>query len=169
MVPACRESLKNFGLDYIDLYLVHWPCAQKNVGKFDNGLPFQNAIYTDYDIVRTWKGMEECVRLGLVKSIGLSNFNSRQIQKIIKNATIQPVANEIEVNLYMNQKKLILFCRDRNIHIIAYSPLGSPARPWAKPGDHQVPIEDEKIAVIAKKYNKSTAQVILRYVYQLGN
>ncbi|XP_023029501.2 aldo-keto reductase 1B isoform X1 [Leptinotarsa decemlineata] len=168
VVPACKESLKNFGLDYVDLYLIHWPCAQEDVGKVDFQLPFKDAVYSEYDIVETWRGMEECVRLGLAKSIGLSNFNSKQVQKIVDNAKIQPVVNQIEVNIFLNNKKLIKFCKDRNIQIMAYSPLGSPTRPWMKESDPVVPLDHDKIAAIGKKYGKTSTQVILRYIYQLG-
>lgn len=95
VVPALKMSLKNFGLDYVDLYLIHWPCAQKNIGIFDNLQPFDSAINTDYDYVNTWKGMEECVKLGLAKSIGLSNFNTKQVQRIVDIAEIKPVMNQV--------------------------------------------------------------------------
>lgn len=96
-MPTIKESLKNFGLDYIDLYLIHWPCAQKNIGAFDNQAPFDNVINLEYDFVKTWKGMEECVTLGLAKSIGVSNFNKKQIQRILDAATIKPVMNQVSI------------------------------------------------------------------------
>ncbi|CAH1975325.1 unnamed protein product [Acanthoscelides obtectus] len=168
VVPACRESLKNFGLDYVDLYLVHWPCAQKHTGKIDFNLPFKDAVNINYDFVDTWRGMEECVNLGLAKSVGLSNFNSKQVQRILDNAKIKPVMNQIEVSPNINQKKLIKFCKDRDIEITAYSPFGSPARPWAKPGEPVVRLDDPKLIDIGKKYGKTSSQVILRYLIQLG-
>nr|CAH7735666.1 unnamed protein product [Callosobruchus chinensis] len=162
VVPACRESLKNFGLDYVDLYLVHWPCAQKYTGKVDKNLPFKDAVNIQYDFVETWKGMEECVELGLTKSIGLSNFNSKQVQRVLDAAGIKPVMNQIEVSLNLNQKKLIKFCKDRQIEITAYSPFGSPSRPWAKPEDPIVKLDDPKLIEIGKKYGKTSSQIILR-------
>lgn len=95
VVPTCKESLKNFGFDYIDLYLIHWPCAQKDVGLFDWKGPFDHAVNVEYDFILTWRGMEECVKLGLAKSIGLSNFNSRQVQRVIDYAEIKPVINQV--------------------------------------------------------------------------
>lgn len=99
VVPTCRKSLENFGLDYIDLYLIHWPVAQKSTGPFDVSFPFSNVLEYDYDYVETWKGMEECVRLGLTKSIGLSNFNSKQITRVLENASIKPVMNQVSINV----------------------------------------------------------------------
>nr|CAI5823891.1 unnamed protein product [Callosobruchus analis] len=168
VVPACRESLKNFGLDYVDLYLIHWPCAQKHTGKIDIHLPFKDAVNIEYDFVETWRGMEECVELGLTKSIGLSNFNSKQVQRILDAAVIKPVMNQIEVSPNLNQKKLIKFCKDRQIEITAYSPFGSPARSWAKPEDPVISLDDPKLIKIGNKYGKTSSQVILRYLIQLG-
>ncbi|KAJ8961895.1 hypothetical protein NQ318_021513 [Aromia moschata] len=155
VVPACKESLKNFGLSYVDLYLMHWPVAQKNTKEFNINLPFHNAVNIDYDFVETWKGMEECLKLGLTKNIGVSNFNSKQLQRLLDGAKIKPVMNQIEVNPNLNQKKLIKFCRDRGVMITAYSPFGSPTRPWAKPGDPVLSLKDERL-------------VVLRYLIQIG-
>ncbi|XP_035735028.1 aldo-keto reductase family 1 member B1-like [Vespa mandarinia] len=167
VIPMCKESLKNFGFDYIDLYLIHWPVAYTDDAK---GLwPVDekgNPLYGYEDYIDTWKGMEECVKLGLTKSIGLSNFNSVQIDRILSIATIKPVMNQVECHINLNQKKLREFCAKRNIAITAYSPLGSPLRPWAKSDDPQVSIDQTK--EIAKKYKKSPAQVILRYLIDIG-
>nr|QJA18291.1 aldo-keto reductase [Monochamus alternatus] len=168
VAPACKDSLKNLGLTYIDLYLMHWPVAQKNLGTFDKNLPFKDAVNIDVDYIETWQSMEQCVRLGLVKSIGVSNFNSKQLDRLLSCAKIKPVMNQIEVSPNLNQKKLISFCKDLDIAITAYSPLGSPARPWAKPGDPMLSLDDPQLISIGNKYGKTSAQVILRYVLQLG-
>ncbi|KAF5276029.1 hypothetical protein FQA39_LY00825 [Lamprigera yunnana] len=168
VVPACRKSLENFGLTYVDLYLIHWPVAQKNFGPVNPKLPFDGAIVIDYDYVDTWKGMEECVTLGLTKGIGISNFNTIQVNRILQNATIKPVVNQVEVSPNLNQKKLIKFCADRSICVTAYSPFGSPSRPWAKPTDPIVSLDNPNLVAIGKQYNKTPAQVILRYLIQIG-
>ncbi|XP_063909471.1 aldo-keto reductase family 1 member A1-A-like [Zophobas morio] len=168
VVPTCKKSLENFGLDYLDLYLIHWPVAEKIHGELDIHLPFKGAVGIDYDYVDTWKGMEGCVQQGIAKSIGLSNFNSKQVERVLQNATIKPVMNQIEVTPNLNQRKLIKFCMDRDVKITAYSPFGSPARPWAKPGDPVLKLDDPKLVNIGKKYEKTACQVILRYLIQLG-
>ncbi|XP_056632153.1 aldo-keto reductase family 1 member B1-like [Diorhabda sublineata] len=167
VVPACRASLKNFGLDYLDLYLIHFPTAQKG-RRVNPKLPFKNAENLDYDYVKTWKGMEECVKLGLTKSIGISNFNSQQVLRVLDNCDITPVINQIEVTPFLPQHKLIKFCKSHFIEIMGYSPLGSPARPWAKPDDKMLSLEDPTLINIGERYKKSGSQVVLRYVFQLG-
>lgn len=72
----------------------------------------------------TWKSMEECVKLGLTRSIGISNFNSEQVERLLKHCTIKPVVNQVEVNTSINQKRLTKFCNERDIVIVAYTPLG---------------------------------------------
>lgn len=111
--------------------------------------------------------MEECHRLGLAKSIGVSNFNSVQIDRILKVAKVKPVTNQVECHPYLNQKKLRDFCASRGIVITSYSPLGAPKRPWAKPEDPVVVIDHPKIVEIGKKYGKSPAQIVLRYLVRI--
>ncbi|KAJ9598316.1 hypothetical protein L9F63_010994, partial [Diploptera punctata] len=166
VVETCKKSLSELGLEYIDLYLIHTPIAYKEgddlFPKDSNG-----KIQTiDVDYVDTWKGMEECVKLGLVKNIGLSNFNSQQIERVLQAATIKPVVNQVECHPYLNQSKLIAFCKERGIVITAYSPLGSP-NAIAKQTT-PAPLQDPKLLQLAKKYNKSVAQIILRYLIQHG-
>merc|ERR1719154_294363 len=98
--------------------------------------------------------MEKLVKLGLVKSVGLSNFNSEQIVDILEKGQVTPVVNQVECHPYLNQSKLLQFCEKRGIKLTAYSPLGSPDRPWAKPGDTNL-MDDPKLKKIGEKYGKS--------------
>lgn len=116
------------------------------------------------DFRDTWRGMEECVRLGLTRSIGLSNFNSEQIDRVLSIAQIKPVMNQVECHPKLNQKKLRDFCASRDIAVTAYSPFGSPSRPWAKPDDPKIVLDEPEIVNIGAKYGKTPAQVILRYL-----
>jgi len=125
-------------------------------------------LYSDADYLDTWKEMEKLVDQGLAKSIGLSNFNSEQLERVLANARIKPATNQVECHPYLNQKKLVEFCTSKGVTITAYSPLGSPDRPWAKPDDPQL-LDDPKVKAVAEKYSKTPAQILLRYQVQRGN
>jgi aldehyde reductase len=167
--PTLKESLKNLGLDYLDLYLIHWPAALQEGGALLPKRPDHDvlSVFSNVDYVDTWKAMEDAAKKGLTKSIGVSNFSKRQLERVLEIATIKPVNNQIECHPYLNQTKLIAFCKSKDIAVTAYSPLGSPDRPWAKPDD-PILTEDPKVKAIAQKYKKSSAQVILRYLLQHG-
>ncbi|XP_023242823.1 aldose reductase-like isoform X2 [Centruroides sculpturatus] len=141
VLESCQKSLKALKLDYLDLFLVHWPMG--------------------------YKGMEECHKRGYVRSIGISNFNISQIKRLWENANIKPVMNQVESHPYLNQLELLEFCNRLNIKVTAYCPLGAPYRYGSKPGEKNL-LEDPKLKEIASKYNKTTAQVALRYQIQRG-
>lgn len=121
-----RKSLADLQLDYIDLYLIHVPMAVPETdGPFltdDEGLII---VDRDTSLTDVWYKMEEMVDLGLTKSIGLSNFNESQIQRILDDSRIPPAVLQIEVHLYMQQHDLVDFCKKNEIAVTAYSPLGS--------------------------------------------
>jgi aldehyde reductase len=167
--PAIERTLKNLNLSYLDLYLIHWPMGYQESGT--ELFPRNEAgdiLYSDVDYLDTYKALETLVDAGLTKSIGLSNFNARQVDRICSNARIQPVVNQVECHPYLNQARLSAHCKSKNIVITAYSPLGSPDRPWAQPGEPLL-MEDPKLHAIAKKYNKTVAQILIRYQIQKGH
>ncbi|XP_055383580.1 aldo-keto reductase family 1 member B1-like [Condylostylus longicornis] len=143
---ACRESLSNLQLDYVDLYLIHFPVGM------------------DFDYLDTWKAMEKLVPLGLTKSIGISNFNSEQTKRIVENCTIKPVTNQVECHPGFNQQKLIDFSKKYDIIITAYCPLARPKPEMKLPSF----LFDEKTEAIASKHGKTATQVVLRYLIQHG-
>nr|ATJ44536.1 aldehyde reductase 6 [Helicoverpa assulta] len=164
---AIKTTLQNLGLDYLDLYLIHWPQAFKEGEELFPKDAEDKIIASPVDYVDTYKAMEKLVEQGLTRSIGLSNFNKRQIERVLEVATIKPAMLQIEVHPYLNQQPLIDFCKLHDIAITAYSPLGSPDRPWAKPGDPQL-LDDPRIKTIADKYGKTVAQVLIRYAIDRG-
>lgn len=165
-----RKSLENFGLDYVDLYLIHTPIgyeyreSEELLPKDKDG----NLAFSDVDYLDTWKAMEKLVDLGLTKSIGVSNFNSEQITRILENCRIKPVTNQVECSATLNQKKLTAFCKERDITITAYSPLTRPHSYAADPNLPKPPLLDERVKAIGEKYGKTPAQIVLRYLVQLG-
>jgi len=162
-----KETLSNLGLEYLDLYLIHWPMGYKEEGALFPSDESGKIIYSDVDYADTWKEMEKLIGKNYTKSIGLSNFNKRQIERILSLATVKPAMLQIECHPYLNQKQLIEYCKAHNIAVTGYSPLGSPDRPWAKPDD-PVLLEDPKLKAIADKYKKSVAQILLKYQLQRG-
>ncbi|XP_039262680.2 aldo-keto reductase family 1 member B7-like [Styela clava] len=166
--PTLMDSLKSLRTDYLDLYLMHWPQGYVNgdkglFPKDDNG----KFIYSDDDYVDTWKELEKLQKEGLVKNIGVSNFNEYQINRIIKECSVVPAVNQVESHPYLTNELLLKFCKSKGIVLTAYSPLGSPDRPWAKP-EEPVLLDDPKIKKIAERLGKTTAQIVLRYQVQRG-
>lgn len=93
--PAIKQSLANFGLDYIDLYLIHWPVGYKEGGPLFPVNSDGTVILSDVDYVDTWKAMEAVLAKSLTKNIGVSNFNSKQITRLLENASVKPVTNQV--------------------------------------------------------------------------
>lgn len=136
---AFEESLKKLGTDYLDLYLIHWPVADK--------------------IQETWKIFEELYKSGKVKAIGVSNFKEHHLETLKEVSTITPAINQVELHPYLNQQAILDYCKKAGIQLEAWSPLGASKTDLLK----------EKIIVdIASKYHKSPAQVILRWNYERG-
>ncbi|KAK3104113.1 hypothetical protein FSP39_024519 [Pinctada imbricata] len=162
---SLKKSLQDLGLKYLDLYLIHWPLGYFEGGEFHPRDETGKVKFSDVDYLDTWKALEDCVDEGLVKNIGLSNFNSQQIQRILDNCRIKPCTNQVEVHPHFSNEKLINFCQQKDIVVTAYAPLGSP-------GNEDVPthhcLEEPVVKQIAQQKNKSPAQVILRFLLQRG-
>jgi aldehyde reductase len=167
VLKACQMSLDNLGLQYIDLYLMHTPMGYE-FRDFEGPLmPYDKdnkLVYSDVDYVETWKAMEQLVKAGLVKSIGVSNFNSEQLQRILDVCDIKPVVNQVECSPRLNQKKLIRFCKANDVALTAYSPMGRPHYYEKDPTLPKPVLFEPKVKEIADKYKKSPGQIVLRYL-----
>ncbi|CAL8095460.1 unnamed protein product [Orchesella dallaii] len=166
-----KKSLENLKVECVDLYLIHFPVGFE-YSEEEVFFPKEDGrIKLDYstDIINIWKAMEEQVKAGRTKSIGVSNFSTEQMQRILDIAT-EPIANnQLEVHAYFQQKGLRKFCKANGITVSAYAPLGSPGRREAFIGSQGIPqvMSDPIVARIAENHKKSTAQVLIRFLYEV--
>ncbi|AES89308.1 methylecgonone reductase [Medicago truncatula] len=161
VLPALKSTLKNLGLGYVDLYLIHWPVRLKQDVEGHN---FKGEDTIPFDIKGTWESMEDCYRLGIAKSIGVSNFGIKKLSMLLENAEIAPAVNQVEMNSSWHQGKLREFCKQKGIHVSAWSPLGGYKLSWGSPAV----MENLILRKIAEARKKSVAQIALRWIYQQG-
>ena len=170
VLASCRQSLADLQLDYLDLYLVHWPFPNSHGKGVDVHSRDPHAkSYIHADFLRTWRQMEELVRLGLVRHIGTSNMTVPKLKLLLEDVQIQPAANEMELHPHFQQPELFEFVLAHGIVPIGYSPLGSPSRPARDrtPGD-TVDIEDPVILQIANRLELHPATVCIKWAVQRG-
>merc|ERR1712226_239575 len=164
---ACRKSLKDLQLDYFDTYLIHWPTGLKSgLGTFLPKDEDGKLILDDVPTIDTWMAMERLVDLGLVRTIGFSNFNSKQIKEVIDKCRIKPAILQVESNPRFQNAALRKFCHDHGVLFVAFSPLGSPDLPWGEKLPHI--LADPIINKIAQKHKRSPAQITLRWQVENG-
>ena len=166
--PALETTLNNLKLDYLDLYLMHWPVALKK------GVPFPESgddmvSLNDLPVATTWAAMEALVDNNLTRQIGVSNFSVKKLQDLIDKARLKPAMNQIELHPYLQQKEMLRFCQQQGVHLTAYSPLGSSDRPdGLKAEDEPVLLKDPILHDIADNHNASPAQVLIAWALQRG-
>jgi len=142
---AFTQSLTKLGVEYIDLYIIHWPVKEC--------------------FVNSWLELEKIYKSGRAKAIGVSNFNRHHLEDIKKVWSVVPALNQIELHPRLTQKPLIKFCKELGITVESWSPLGGN---WESGGLKDNLLENETLLAIGQKYNKSTAQVILRWNMELN-
>ncbi len=170
VVPAFERSLRDLGLDYLDLYLVHWPFPNHHAPGVDVGSrdsharPYIHAAY-----MRVWRQLESLVRRGLVRHIGSSNMTVRKLELLLKDASIPPAVNEMELHPHFQQPELFDYVVQHGMVPIAYSPIGSPGRPERdRTPEDTVDIEDPVIVDIARSRGVHPVTICLQWAIQRG-
>lgn len=164
VLKAYKDTLHDLQLDYLDLYLMHFGIAIGQRGTDDEPLDENSYILLDKTpLQETWGAMEELVKAGLVKQIGVSNFTAPMLLDLLSYANIIPSVNQIELHPYLQQQNLIEFCQHLNIAVTAYSPLGSPG--GLKP-DEPVLLDDQILQRIANEHSKTPAQILIRWAIE---
>lgn len=148
-----QQSLNRMNITYVDLYMLHWPMI----------IP-ENP---DFGFLDSWAVLEQLVDEGLIRSLGVSNFNSSQIDRLIDNSRIKPVMNQIESHPHCLNKRLIAHCQSRDVVVNAFSPLGAPGHPDFSPGD-RLAINEPIIRAVAQRHQRTPAQIMIRYQLQNG-
>jgi alcohol dehydrogenase (NADP+) len=166
--PGLEETLSDLQLDYLDLFLMHWPVALKKGASFP--LSAEKMIpLDDLPLEATWGAMESLVDKGLCRHIGVSNVSQPKLKSLMATAKLKPELNQVELHPYLQQNDLLQFCHQNGIHMTAYSPLGSPDRPDSlKTEDEPVLMEDPTITAIADRQGLSPAQVLIAWAIHRG-
>ena len=170
VIPSCEKSLRNLRLDYLDLYLVHWPFPNHHPPGCDVHARNPHAVpYIHQNYMRTWRKMEELVDRGLVRHIGTSNMTIPKMSLLLHDVRIKPAVNEMELHPHFQQPEFFRYLLDHAIQPIGYSPIGSPARPERdRTPEDTAPTEDPVILQIAHCLGVHPAVVCIKWAVQRG-
>ncbi|XP_050673721.1 aldo-keto reductase AKR2E4-like [Leptidea sinapis] len=149
------SSLRKLGMEYVDLYLIHFP-----IGTYPN----MTDDHTDY--LDTWRSMIELKERGLTRSVGVSNFNVAMLERLTAETGVVPAVLQVEISLTIQQPSLLAYCRAHNISVVGYTPFGTLFlhNKTAPPPR----VDSPELVAIAQRHNKTVPQIVLRYVYELG-
>jgi alcohol dehydrogenase (NADP+) len=169
VIPALKQTLADLQLDYLDLYIIHWPIAIKHETLYPTDASDYISL-TEIPIIETWSMMEEAKNNGLAKHIGVSNFSVLKLKDLYNKATIKPEVNQVELHPYLQQEELYSFCNEHNIILTGYAPLGSGDRSEGLKKDNEPSLlENIVINTIAKKHNVTAAQILISWHLHRGN
>jgi alcohol dehydrogenase (NADP+) len=168
VLPALKQTLRDLRLDYLDLYLMHWPVAIRP----DVIFPYRGDEFLslhEAPLIDTWQAMEFCQRQGLCRHIGVSNFNIPKMEDLMAKGGSKPECNQVESHPFFQQRPLLDYCLENQILFTAYSPLGSMDRPpRLKKDNDPLLLEHPVILQIARELNASPAQTLIAWALQRG-
>ena len=170
VIPQCRQSLADLGLEYLDMYLVHWPFPNYHPPGCDVSSRSPGAKpYLHESYMKTWRQMERLVELGLTRHIGTSNLTTPTLELVLRDAAIKPAVNEMELHPHFQQPELFQYVRDAGIAPIGFCPLGSPNRPERdRTSEDTNPLEDPVIVEIAQAHGVHPASICIKWAAQRG-
>lgn len=170
VIASCRKSIADLRLDYLDLYLVHWPFPNFHPPGCDVSSRSPGAMpYIHENFMKTWRKMEELVDLGLVRHIGTSNMTIPKLKLLLRDARIKPAVNEMELHPHFQQPELFRFVLDNGMQPVGYCPIGSPGRPERdRTPEDTAPAEDPVIVRIAEHHGIHPAVVCIKWAVQRG-
>lgn len=160
--PALEKTLTDLRLDYLDLYLIHWPIAFKRGVSFAT-LREEFYTYQDVPLAQTWEGMQDQKMSALTRHIGVSNFNQKKLKEILDLGGEKPEMNQIELHPFLPQQPLVDFCKANNLLVTAYSPLGSPDSRAERHKNDPKLLENPVVEEIASKHGASIGQVLIAW------
>ena len=170
VIASCEKSLADLRLEYLDLYLVHWPFPNHHPPGCDVSVRNPHAVpYIHENYMRTWHKMEELVDRGLVRHIGTSNMTIPKMKLVLRDSRIKPEVNEMELHPHFQQPEFFVYLLENGIQPIGYSPIGSPARPERdRTPDDTSPTEDRVIRRIADRIGAHPAVVCIKWAVKRG-
>lgn len=170
VIPAFEKSLRELQLDYLDLYLIHWPFPNHHAPGVDVNSRDPHAVpYIHENFMQTWRQLETLVDRGLVRHIGTSNMTVPKLKLLLRDARIKPAVNEMELHPHFQQTELFDFVQANGLVPIGYSPIGSPSRPERdRTADDTVDVDDPVIVRIAERLGLHPAVVCIKWAIQRG-
>ncbi|RDH29327.1 NADP-dependent oxidoreductase domain-containing protein [Aspergillus welwitschiae] len=169
VAQALQDSLNDLDLDYVDLFLMHWPVAfKRGTEKFPKNESGKPAV-DDIDYVDTYKAMEKLLSTGKVKAIGVSNFSKAEMEHLLKETSVVPAVHQLESHPWLQQRSFADWHKSKGIHVTHYSPFGNQNELYSREGTIGKLIDDPVLVEIGKKYNKSSAQVALAWGINEGH
>jgi diketogulonate reductase-like aldo/keto reductase len=170
VLPTCKQTLSDLRLDYLDLYLVHWPFPNYHPPGCDVRSRSGDAKpYIHENYMKTWRQMEKLVELGLVRNIGTSNMTLPKMKRVLRDAAIQPAVNEMELHPHFQQPDFFEYLMDHHVQPVGFCPLGSPGRPERdRTPEDTDPLQDPVIHEIARAHGVHPATICIKWAVQRG-